>query len=99
MSVKDVKNIKLHTESKLVVTRTNEEISYVTDNQTGIFRSRESIIIRMLNKEQFENIVNLNKDKEGSDFSFLCKMEYETFAGQMITYNYAIISEMIKALK
>ena len=90
-SSNDVKNITLHTESKLIVTQTNEELFYVTDNQTGLLRSKESIIIRMLNQDQFDCIIKLNKEKEGSLFSFACIIEYETFAEQKIEYAYEII--------
>ena len=86
----DIKNIKLHTESKLIITATNEELEYKTDNQTGILRSNESILIRMANKEQFDQIVKLNKESKGSDFSFCCQIEYETYAKQKIVYLYEL---------
>lgn len=86
----DIKNIKIHTVSKLIITETNEELEYVTDNQTGLLRSKESILIRMANTDQFDYIVKLNKENKGSDFSFCCRIEYETYAKQKITYLYEL---------
>ena len=44
----------------------------------------------MLNKEQFDHIVSLNKEKKGSDFTFCCRVEYETYAKQKIVYLYEL---------
>lgn len=89
-SISDIKNIRLHTESTLIITDTNEKFEYETDNNTGLLRSKESILIRMLNKEQFDHIVSLNKEKKGSDFTFCCRVEYETYAKQKIVYLYEL---------
>ena len=86
----DIKNIRLHTESKLIITETNEEFEYKTENQTGLLRSKESILIRMADTNQFDHIVKLNKESNGSDFSFCCQIEYETYAKQKITYLYEL---------
>lgn len=89
-SSNDIKNIVLSTTTELCNTNTNKKIIYKTNNQTLLLRSNESVLIRLLNEDQFLAVCEMNKNGIGSDTSFNCLIEYETMAKQRIKYVYQV---------
>ena len=89
-SSNDIRNVKLVTYTELTDSSTNAKQVYTTTNYTGLLRSNESIISRILNQQQFDTIIELNKKRIGSDQKFTCTIEYETLGDQLITYTYQL---------
>ena len=64
--------------------------TYNTSNSASFLRGRESIIIRIADQTQYEQLIAMNADKIPSALNFECRVEYSTLANQRITYIYEI---------
>lgn len=88
--INEIHNVKLMTSSDLINSNTNAKLSYVTENQTPLLRCNESIILRLLNQQQFETIIELNQNHIGTDLHFSCVIEYDTLGDQRVKYIYRL---------
>ena len=85
-----IKDIIATTNTELRNLDTDSVYRYSTKNEISLLRSYENIMIRLTNQEQFENIIDMNKNSIQSLLNFICKVEYSTLANQRITYAYEI---------
>lgn len=85
-----IKDIIATTNTELRNLDTDSVYRYSTKNEISFLRSYEKIMIRLTNQEQFENIIDMNKNSIQSLLNFICKIEYSTLANQRITYAYEI---------
>lgn len=86
----DVESVIINTKSILLNMNTEERCTYETTNAINLLRGKESIIIRLADQNQYEKILDMNKEKVPSILEFCCKIEYSTLAHQRITYVYQI---------
>ena len=86
----DISEIVLSTKTTLRNMNTDAVWTYSTSNCASFLRGHESIIIRVADQTQYEQIVAMNTDKIPSTLNFECRLEYSTLANQRITYVYEI---------
>lgn len=86
----DVESVIINTKSILLNMNTEERCIYKTYNAIKLLREKESIIIRLADQNQYEKILDMNKEKVPSILEFYCKIDYSTLAHQRITYVYQI---------
>ena len=85
-----IKDILISTHTDLRNLDTDAIIRYSTKNSVSFLRSDEKIMFRLTNQEQFENILEMNKNNINSLLNFTCNIQYSTLANQRITYSYEI---------
>lgn len=86
----NISEIKITTNTTLRNMNTDKLWTYSTDNGASFLRGYESIIIRIADQTQYEQILSMNADKIPSTLNFECRVEYSTLADQRITYIYEI---------
>lgn len=86
----NISEIKITTKTTLRNMNTDKLWTYSTDNGASFLRGYESIIIRIADQTQYEQILSMNADKIPSTLNFECRVEYSTLADQRITYIYEI---------
>lgn len=85
----DIKDVSIFTET-ILISNTDEQITYNTKNYASFLRGHESIAFRLTNQKQYEKILYMNDKKLSSSLKFKCKIEYSTIANQRIKYVYQI---------
>lgn len=86
----DIKEIILTTKTTLLNLNTEKRHIYETSNSASLIRGKESIVIRLTDQGQFDEILEMNKKQIPSLLDFLCEIEYSTLANQRIKYEYQI---------
>lgn len=86
----DISEIVITTKTTLRNMSNDALWTYSTSNSASFLRGRESIIIRIADQTQYEQIIAMNADKIPSTLNFECRVEYSTLANQRITYIYEI---------
>lgn len=86
----DISEIVINTKTALRNMKTDALWTYSTSNSASLLRGHESIIIRVADQTQYEQIIAMNVDKIPSMLNFECRVEYSTLASQRITYIYEI---------
>lgn len=86
----DIRDVSFSTKSILKNMDTNEKIEYETHNYTSFLRGHESLIIRLMNQQQYEKILLMNEKKIPSLLEFECVIKYLTLANQRLEYTYQI---------
>lgn len=76
----------INTKSVLLNMSTEERSFYETYNAISLLRGQESVIVRLMDQNQYIKILEMNKEKKPSLLDFYCKIEYSTLAHQRITY-------------
>ena len=82
-SQNEIYSVRLVTNSKLI-THANAISEYATNNFVALLRSKESMIIRLENLEQW------GKLDEASEFTFESTIDYLTAANQQVCYKFAV---------
>jgi len=82
-SLNDIYSVKLTTHSRLETT-SNAIYEYSATNFLALLRSKESIVIRLENLEQWEKL------NDASEFTFEATIEYLTVAQQQICYKFEV---------
>ena len=86
----NIYNIQIDTNSILVNTESKETFQYQTYNGIYFLRSKESFILRLIDKKQFDLIISLRKKGILTGLRFECRITYSTEAKQRITYSFII---------
>lgn len=86
----DIEAVIINTKSVLLNMSTEERSFYETNNAISLLRGQESVIVRLMDQNQYIKILEMNKEKTPSLLDFYCKIEYSTLAHQRITYIYQI---------
>ena len=86
----NISEVKISTNTTLRNMNTDKLWVYSTDNSANFLRGHESIIIRIADQTQYDQILLMNADKIPSTLNFECRVEYSTLADQRITYIYEI---------
>lgn len=86
----NISEVVISTRTTLRNMNTDKLWTYSTDNSASFLRGHESIIIRIADQTQYEQILLMNADKIPSTLNFECRVEYSTLANQRITYLYEI---------
>lgn len=86
----DIEAVIVNTKSVLLNMSTEERSFYETNNAISLLRGQESVIVRLMDQNQYIKILEMNKEKTPSLLDFYCKIEYSTLAHQRITYIYQI---------
>ena len=86
----DISEIVLSTKTTLRNMDTDAVWTYSTSNSASFLRGHESIIIRVADQTQCEQIIAMNAGKISSTLNFECRVEYSTLANQRVTYVYKI---------
>lgn len=86
----DISEVVISTKTVLRNMNTDAVWTYSTSNSASFLRGHETIIIRVADQTQYEQILTMNKDKAPSTLNFECRVEYSTLADQRITYVYEI---------
>lgn len=89
-TIMDIKDIDVITNTELRNLDNDSILKYNTKNSVSFLRGNEKILIRITNQEQFENILEMNKNNINSLLNFVCKIYYTTLGNQRITYLYEI---------
>ncbi len=86
----EIKDVEVKTFTRLTNLDNDKDLEYQTSNVTSILRSRESIVLRLANEEQWKNIIELNKINCTNELVFSVIIAYTTEALQRITYEYNV---------
>lgn len=86
----DIEAVIINAKSVLLNMSTEERSLYETDNAISLLRGQESVIVRLMNQNQYIKILEMNKEKTPNLLDFYCKIEYSILAYQRITYIYQI---------
>jgi len=86
----NISEVVISTKTTLRDMNTDKLWTYNTENSASFLRGHESIIIRISDQTQYEQILSMNADRIPSTLNFECRVEYSTLADQRITYIYEI---------
>ena len=86
----NIYNIQVTTNTIVINLETNNTLSYNTYNGISFLRGNESLILRLIDKKQFDFIISLRKEKIPVALRFESKIEYSTEARQRISYSFII---------
>lgn len=86
----EVRDVEISTESNLKNKDSDKIINFKSNNIASLLRPKESIVLRLANDNQWENIIEFNENRISSEFNFSVTIKYTTEAKQRVTYTYEL---------